>query len=44
MSDRDKGQVEMIHIAFQKASALPFTMSNSGNAKSFGEMKDLAES
>lgn len=39
MSVPDKGQAEMIHIAFQKAWALPFAMSNFGNAKSSGEVK-----
>lgn len=39
MSVLDMGQTEMIHVAFQKAWALPFATSNSGNAKSFGEVK-----
>lgn len=39
MSVLDKGQAEMIHTAFQKAWALPFAMSNFGNAKSSGEVK-----
>lgn len=44
MSVLDKGQAEMTHIAFQKAWALSFAMSNSGNTKSFEEVKTLAES